>query len=650
MHLQLLDWLVVLVPLAAVLTVALKTRRHVHGVADFMAAGRVARRYLLCTAQGEASYGLISAVAAFEMLYIAGFTIAWWQKLSFIATLLLALSGYVTYRYRQTRVLTLAQFFEIRYSKRFRIFAGGLAFFSGVINYGIFPAVGARFFVYFCGLPPTLTVAGVSLPTFAPLMAVFLGAALLLTLAGGQVTIMITDCVEGLISGLLYLVVIAALLTLFRWDQIAGALAAQPPGHSLLNPFDSLQLKDFNISYILLGLFTTCYAYQSWQGGHAFRSSAANPHEAKMANILGNWRSYARGLMFVLLAVCAYTYLHHADFAAGAQAVAGRLRGIENPQIQQQMRVPLALAYLLPTGIKGVLAAILLFAMLACDGSYLHSWGSIFIQDVVLPLRRLPLETQRHLRLLRGAIVGVAIFAFGFSLLFRQTDHILMFFAITGAIFSGAGAAIIGGLYWKKGTAAAAWASLLTGSALAVAGLVIRRLHPDFPVNGVWMQFIAQVSSVAVYVTVSLLTCRVDFDMDRMLHRGAYALPGDAPAAARPRITWGRLAGFDREFTRGDRWISGGLLAWSMFWFGVFLVACGWNLVRPWPVRWWSAYWRVVGILVPLVVGSLTTIWFTWGGVRDLRHIFAALKALRRDARDDGRVPPTAEDKSPPAA
>jgi len=409
-------------------------------------------------------------------------------------------------------------------------------------------------------------------------------------------------------------------------------------------------LQDFNLWYILLSIFTTCYAYQSWQGGHAFRSSAANPHEAKMANILGNWRLYARGLMFTLLAICAYTYLHHADFAAGAQTVNDHLRAIENPQLQKQLRVPLALTHLLPTGVRGVLAAVLLFAMLAVDGSYLHSWGSIFIQDVVLPLRRRPLAPDRHLRWLRAAIAGVAGFAFIFSLLFRQTDYILMFFAVTGAIFSGAGAAIIGGLYWKKGTAPAAWASLITGSTLAVAGLVVRARCPAFPVNGVWMQFIAQVSALTVYVTVSRLTCRRDFDMDRLLHRGAYALPGDTAAVVRTRITWGRLAGFDREFTRGDRWISGGLFGWSLFWFLVFVVVSFWNLARPWPVAWWSRYWHVVGVLVPLAVGVLTTVWFTWGGLRDLRRLFAALRTLRRDAQDDGRVGEPAPDKPPAAA
>ena len=68
MHMQGWDWLMVLLPLTLVVWLVVRTRRMTRSVADFMAANRCARRYLLCTAQGESFYGLISAVAGFEIM------------------------------------------------------------------------------------------------------------------------------------------------------------------------------------------------------------------------------------------------------------------------------------------------------------------------------------------------------------------------------------------------------------------------------------------------------------------------------------------------------------------------------------------------------------------------------------------------------
>jgi hypothetical protein len=93
---------------------------------------------------------------------------------------------------------------------------------------------------------------------------------------------------------------------------------------------------------------------------------------------------------------------------------------------------------MLPVGIKGMVVSIFLLGLIARDSSYLHSWGSIFIQDVFLPFHKTPFSPWQHLWLLRIAILGVAIFGFTFSLLYRQTEYVLMFFAITGAIYSGA--------------------------------------------------------------------------------------------------------------------------------------------------------------------------------------------------------------------
>ena len=664
MTLHWIDYAVVLIPFTVVLLISWHTRRYMKSVADFMSASRCGGRYLLATAVGEAGMGAISAVAIFEYTYKAGFAMSWWQMMSFPVGLLITLTGFAIYRYRETRAMTLAQFFEIRYSRSFRVFAGIMAFVSGVLNYGIFPAVGARFFVNYCGLPQSLSLLGARVPTFAVLMLVFLGFALFLTLMGGQLTIMVSDTLQGLIAGVFYLVVIAALLYLFSWSDISTAMTNVPVGQSMLNPFDTSAAADFNIWYVLIGIFGMIYGTLGWQGGQGFRSAAASPHEAKMGGILGNWRTIAGTVTLTLLGICAFTYMTHPHFAEGAALVNAQLQTIDGgPQIQAQMRVPVALSHLLPIGIKGVFAAIIFFAMIACDGSYMHSWGSIFIQDVIVPLRKTPLTPKQHIRLLRWGITGVAVFAFLFSLLYTQTDYILMFFAITGAIFlGGSGCAILGGLYWKKGTTAAAWAGMITGSVLAVGGLVVQQVWQGLaagvmawgvpqpiqayllahaekcPLNGQVIFFCAMLSSLIVYVAVSLLTCKKDFNMDRMLHRGQYAVEQPSPETARWKWHWGAVIGFDREFTRGDKIISGGLFAWSMFWFTVFAVMTILYLITPWPASVWSTYWHLYAIIIPIFVGVVTTIWFTWGGTRDLLRLFRDLPNVKRNALDDGSV------------
>src|SRR5205085_9617778 len=133
---------------------------------------------------GECAAGVANTVSKFEIIMISGFTVTFWNALSAPVLLLVALSGFVVYRYRETRALTLAQFFEMRYSRRFRLFMGMLAFGAGILNYGIFPAVSSRFFVYFLGLPQEVALFGMHLPTFALIMASYLACVLLVLTTG----------------------------------------------------------------------------------------------------------------------------------------------------------------------------------------------------------------------------------------------------------------------------------------------------------------------------------------------------------------------------------------------------------------------------------------------------------------------------------
>lgn len=662
MNMSTLDWLIVCVPLAALAGVAWYCQRFMKSVADFLAANRCAGRYLLCVAGAEAGYGVISAVAGMEVFQKAGFTMTWWAKLTLPVGMLLGLFGFVVYRFRETRALTLAQFFEIRYNKGVRVAAGVLMFVAGVVNFGIFPAVSARYFVYFCGFPENLALGPVVVPTFAAIMALYLAVTLWLTLSGGQLTILVVDSIEGILAFAGGMILIVVYLCMFSWNDIATTLSNRPAGQSMFNPFDTSQVRDFNVWYILIGIVVGIYGTRAWQGNQGFNSSARTPHEARMGGVLALWRGYGAGVIGVLGMACAVTFLTHPSFVSQAAVTRQVVDSISDPQIQGQMRLPIAMAHFLPDGAKGLVCMSMIFLLLANSGSYMHSWGSIFIQDVVLPFRKTVLSPRQHIAWLRWSIIGVAAFAFCFSLFFRQTDHILMFFALTGSIYTaGAGALIIGGLYWKRGTSAGALTALGLGALLATLSFVLQNQwaplqvwllgHVDSvswrefltrngakcPLNGQMLGLITSMTALAGYVIVSLATCREPFNLDRMLHRGAWA-PSDAPPPVRKRFRPSQLIGFDENFTRADRWIAGGVFWYGMAWFAIILGGTIWNFIHPWPSHWWVAFWHWYVIILPLVITFATTVWFSIGAGRDLCRLFHDLRALRRDEHDDGTV------------
>jgi len=645
-NLSIIDWLIVACLFGGIAAVALLTRPFSRSVSDFLAGNRCAGRYLLTLSEGMAAMGLVGTIANFEKFYKAGFAASWWGLMMAPIALILALAGWVRYRFRETRAMTMAQFFEMRYSRRFRVFAGIVAWVSGVLNFGIFPGVVARFIVYFCGFPNELHVWGLTVPTIAPVMAVMLGVTLWLILSGGMVTVMIADFLQAQFINIVFLVLAFAMFAKFSWPQIAGTLSDSAPGHSLLNPFDQGAIADFDMWFFFIFAFKLIYNCLGWQGLQGYNCAAKSPHESRMAGILAEWRGGVSYLMVSLIPICVYVFLHNASFSAEAQVVHQALAGISDKQIQNQVTVPLSLVQILPVGVVGLLCAAMLAGSIGNDTTYLHAWGSIFIQDVILPIRGRHFSPEQHLRLLRFSIAGVAVFSFFFSLFFPMRDYIYMYQLITGAIYlGGSGAAIIGGLYWKRGTVAGAWGALITGASISVCGAVMRTvwpavpklaaLSPNFPLNGAWMALVASLSAIAVYVTLSLLTCREDFNMEQLLHRGEYALPGEHQKAPHPhRWKW---LGISPEFTRGDLCIYFAKIAWTGFWFTSFVIGTVVALVWGIPTEMWAKWWHFT-VILGVVVGIITIVWFLWGGMRDLSSLLSTLRTAKRDPNDDGTV------------
>ena len=667
-----IDWTLVVLFLGGVAFAVAMTQSYVKSVTDFLAANRSAGRYLLCVADGMAGFGAITMVALFEMYYNAGFTGNWWGQMMAPISLLIALSGWVVYRYRETRALTLAQFFEARYSRGVRIFSGLLAWVSGVVNFGIFPAVGARLLTTFCHLPETLF--GVS--TYMLVMLVLVASALLMVAVGGQVSVMVADFLQGVFTNLVMVVMLVYFWFLFDWDTVTGILKGAPDDASMLHPFRAQSVEGFNFFYFLIGSVGAVYGFRAWQGSQGYYCAARNPHEAKMAGILGEWRGLVLGMVVLFVPVACYVVMHHPDYVHVAEAVGQRMATIDGQAVQNQMRVPLVLAEILPQGLMGLFAALIIAAFVANCNTYLHSWGSIFVQDVLLPIYGKPFSPRTHIILLRSSIAFVAVFVFAFSMLFRQTEFIFFFLSITGAIYiGGAGSLIIGGLYWRRGSTWGAWGALLCGSICAGLGIVMQQIWPDclhpmllstapdalvategvlasirdlvpgidwkitperFPFSSQWMFFFTMGLSVGAYVVLSLLQAVVGrtqpYDLDLLLHRGIYS-----DGTSFEKISGWRAILPSAEFTGGDCVIYWGKLAWSTVWLVVFVVGTIINLATDVSEDAWAAYWRIY-LLIIGVVGTLTTVWFLIGGIVDLKKLLADLRAEKVDPIDVGFV------------
>jgi len=721
MNLHWIDWTIVFGITAFFVVVAYTTKQYVKSTADFLAANRCAGRYLLTMSEGQAGLGLITILAYWQLYSKVGFADEWWANLKTPIVMLLILTGWVIYRYRETRVMTLAQFFEVRYSRRFRIFAGCVCWVSGIINSGIFPAVGANFFIYYCGLPEHFPFLGMAFSTFYTLIIVLTVISLYFTFIGGQIAILVTDFFQSIFCNVVLLAVVTLLLIKFPLTDLFASLLNAEAGKSMVNPLKTGQ-SDFDPFYFVVAMLNSIINRLAWQGSQGFNCSAKSPHEAKMAGVLGTFRAWGFTYALMLMPLIAYMFMHHPNYTSYANQITGMLGHIENEQIRDQMLVPMSMTLYLPVGLLGAFAAVMLATHISSNDICLHSWGSIFVQDIVIPLRKKSFSNKQHIWVLRLSIIFVAVFTCVFSILFRQTTHILYFMAITGTIWMGGiGVVIIGGLYTSWGKATAAYTALICGAFLAGGGLVCEQLWkswygtnfslsaqyiyicgivigvvaaillgriitlrsgrfvgriitfsgilavvaaviffetrssiwalsnmpwPDCPfiMNGQRVFFFAMATSIELYILISLSGGKMNFNLDKMLHRGQYRIASehaseDAAASvnAAGKFNLKQVFGITEDFTTGDKVIYGFAMGKTLVFFvlfgGMSIAVLLWGLSdRAWADFYYYIYWSMIALFF------IVSVWLLIGGIRDLKNLFRDLRSKRRDIADDGRV------------
>ncbi|MDP7447509.1 MAG: hypothetical protein QF689_02875 [Candidatus Latescibacteria bacterium] len=441
--------------------------------------------------------------------------------------------------------------------------------------------------------------------------------------------------------------ILIIILYKFPLSHIFEGLQIAEPGKSLLDPFDTAKVEGFNAWYFLIGLFALIINRNAWQGSQAYQVSAKSPHEQKMAGVLGQFRGFTLLWALTLLPLVAYLIMHHPDYTDWAAQVNAQLALIEDPQVRDQMTTPITMTLWMPLGLMGAFAAVMFAAFISTHDTYLHSWGSIFVQDVYLPLRNREIDTKKHLQLLRLSIFGVAVFIFLFSSFYRQTQDILLFFALTGAFWlGGAGVVIVGGLYTSWGTTRGAFAGLTSGTLLATAGMVCEHwwenwYDEDFFLTGQEVYFFAMCVAWTLYVMFSLAEKRV-FNIDKMLHRGEFVVASDHAATGgktvAERWNWRTALGITADFTRGDKLIYGFTVVKSMGLFALWLVMTIAAFTVGVSIEGWTTYHYWVNTVFFIVLTMAVIVWLTIGGMRDVLQLYRDLREAKRDFSDDGTV------------
>ena len=315
-------WLIVVLPLSAVMWLAFHCRKYTRGVADYLAAGRVCGRYVISVAGCMDSLGLFTIIAGFEVAYQTGYAMGFWNRIFVPLGIFLSLNGYINYRFRETCAISGGQFLEMRYSRPFRFFASIVRVTGEMLANCIAPAVAARFFIYLVGIPHRFVVCGREVSTFVFLLLVCILLALAIILAGGRVSLIVTDTIQGLISYPVFVILTVFILSEFSWSHdIAPVLAERVAGESFINPYDVSNLRDFNMFGLVVALFGRFFGPGAIWIGNETGNSGRTPHEQKMAGIIGAWRGGFSGVMCLLLVVAIMTVASHARFAAKGHAI-----------------------------------------------------------------------------------------------------------------------------------------------------------------------------------------------------------------------------------------------------------------------------------------------------------------------------------------
>lgn len=455
MNFALIDWVIVVAYLVFSVAIGLIGKKYIGDVAHYLVAGRELGTYIGIATLAATEIGTITFMYNGELGYRYGFSAFAAALISGVVMIIVGRTGFVIRRFRELKLMTVPEYFEIKYSRGLRLFTGILVALGGILNMGVFLKIEGEFLTIVSGIDARYLIA---------VMTAILLLELIYTAVGGMVAVVITDFLQYVLLSIATIVVSIYAVMHAGWGNMVAKVSQTmgPAG------FDPLLNPKFGIIFLLWQVLLWFSVHTCWQTTAMRMFSTKDPSTSKRVMTWTGFIYLGRGMLPMLWGVAALTLF-------GVGAMQG---GVPQPVVAGHTLAPIdampaMLAEILGPGIKGIVVAGMLAATMSVNSSYLLGWSAVISQDIVIPLREMsgkpPLGHKKQILLNRIANLFVGLFLMFWGLYYTPPGAVYLYLNITGTIFlAGAFVCVVGGIYWKRANVTGGFLAMFMGAAGAI--------------------------------------------------------------------------------------------------------------------------------------------------------------------------------------
>jgi SSS family solute:Na+ symporter len=455
MNFQTLDWVILFLYLGLSVFIGVWAKKYVENMEGYFVAGRRVKVALGTATLIATEIGIVTFMYLGELGYVTGFACFWLGLNGVIGYLVIGKTGFIVSALRRLKVITIPEFYELRFDKRVRLLGGILLFLGGVLNMGVFLKMDGLFLTEAMGFGPDVLTA---------VMIVMLLIVISYTVLGGMFSVVVTDFMQFVV--LSFGMLVATIFTLGHVSLIDIATAVTTNfGDAGVNPIVNPRFGWIFLIWILVASVGT---------------SALNQPATTKSLASENPEAGRKVFLFAGITL-AGRYIIPMFWGAAALAMFG-------PGLNPTTAMPRLLGAVVPSGFLGLMVAGMLAASMSTYSAYLLAWSSVATRDIVAPLSKKELNEKTTMLLSRIISTVIGIFILVFGLWYEIPATAFQYIALTGAMYAaGAFGCVAFGLYWKKANAVGAYSSLALGAFAPLAFLVLDQIKNSLPQGMLWL-------------------------------------------------------------------------------------------------------------------------------------------------------------------